>query len=70
MLQTVIKLLISSGIIVLVSEVAKKSTYFGGLIASIPLVSVLSLIAYGANKEPKTAIMSAVLFMSIMENVP
>ena len=44
MLQTVIKLLISSGIIVLVSEVAKKSTYLGGLIAFIPLVSVLSLI--------------------------
>ena len=44
MLQTVIKLLISSGIIVLVSEVAKKSTYLGGLIASIPLVSVLSMI--------------------------
>ena len=44
MLQTVIKLLISSGIIVLVSEVAKKSSYIGGLIASIPLVSVLSLI--------------------------
>ena len=44
MLQTVIKLLISSGIIVLVSEIAKKDTYLGGLIASIPLVSVLSLI--------------------------
>ena len=44
MLQTVIKLLISSGVIVLVSEIAKKSTYLGGLIASIPLVSVLSMI--------------------------
>ncbi len=44
MLQTVIKLLISSGVIVLVSEIAKKNTYLGGLIASIPLVSVLSMI--------------------------
>ena len=44
MLQTVIKLLISSGVIVLVSEIAKKNTYLGGLIASVPLVSVLSMI--------------------------
>jgi uncharacterized membrane protein (GlpM family) len=44
MLQTVIKLFISSGVIVLVSEIAKKNTYLGGLIASIPLVSVLSMI--------------------------
>ena len=39
-----IKVFISSGIIVLVSEIAKKNTLFGGLIASIPLVSVLSMI--------------------------
>ena len=32
-------------------------------------IAVLSLIAYGANKDPKTAIMSAILFMSIMENL-
>tara|TARA_A100000164_G_C21836721_1_gene738066 strand:+ start:457 stop:807 length:351 start_codon:yes stop_codon:yes gene_type:complete len=44
MLHTVIKLLISSGVIVLVSEIAKKNTYLGGLIASIPLVSVLSMV--------------------------
>ena len=44
MLQTVIKLFISSGVIVLVSEIAKKNTYLGGLIVSIPLVSVLSMI--------------------------
>ena len=43
-LQTFIKLLISSGIIVLVSEIAKKSTYFGGLIASIPIISVMSMV--------------------------
>jgi|TARA_B100000029_G_scaffold99593_1_gene89735 hypothetical protein len=43
-LQTLIKLLISSGIIVLVSEIAKKNTYLGGLIASIPLISVLAIV--------------------------
>ena len=44
MLQTVIKLLLSSGIIVIVSEIAKKNTFFGGLIASIPLVSVMAMV--------------------------
>lgn len=44
MLQTIIKLIISSSIIVLVSEIAKKNTFLSGLIVSIPLVSVLSMI--------------------------
>ena len=44
MLQTVIKLLLSSGIIVIVSEIAKKNTLIGGLIVSIPLVSVMAMI--------------------------
>ena len=39
-----IKVFISSAIIVLVSEIAKKDNLFGSLIASIPLVSVLSMI--------------------------
>ena len=42
--QYFIKLFISSGIIVLVSEIAKRDNLLGGLIASIPLVSVLSMI--------------------------
>ena len=44
MIQTIIKIMISSGIIVMVSEVAKKNTFFAGLIASIPLISVLSML--------------------------
>ena len=44
MIQAIIKILVSSGIIVLVSEIAKKNTFFAGLIASIPLVSILSIL--------------------------
>ena len=44
MLQTIIKLFISSVIIVIVSEIAKKNTFVGGMIASIPLISILSLV--------------------------
>lgn len=43
MLNTIVKLIISSGIIIIVSELAKKSTFIGGLIASIPLISVLAM---------------------------
>ena len=39
-----LKLIISSGIITLVSEISKKSSLFGGLIASIPMISILSMI--------------------------
>ena len=43
-MQTIIKILIPSGIILLVSEIAKKDNLFGSLIASSPLFSVLSMI--------------------------
>ena len=44
MIQFLIKLLISSGIIIIVSEISKKDTLMGGIIVSIPLVSVLSMV--------------------------
>ena len=39
-----IKVFISSAIIVLVSDIAKNNKIIGGLIASIPIVSVLSML--------------------------
>ena len=39
-----LKLIISSGIITIVSEISKKSSFIGGLVASIPLISILSMI--------------------------
>jgi hypothetical protein len=44
MIYTLIKVLISALIIVAVSEVAKRSSFIGGLVASLPLVSVLAMI--------------------------
>ena len=44
MIQAILKIMVSSGIIVIVSEIAKKNTFFAGLIASIPLVSILSML--------------------------
>ena len=68
MLQIIFKLLISSGIIVLVSEIAKKSSYLGGLIASIPLISVLSMVwLYIDTKDIESvkALSNSILWMVI-----
>jgi hypothetical protein len=44
MLYLILKALISGVIVAAVSEVAKRNPGFGGLIASLPLVSVLGMI--------------------------
>ena len=40
----ILKLLITAVIIVIVSEISKRSTFVGALLASIPIVSVLAMI--------------------------
>lgn len=44
MFYIIIKLFISSGLIVAISEIAKKSSLMGSILASLPLVSVLAMI--------------------------
>lgn len=44
MFYLIIKVFLSAIIIVTVSEVAKRSSLLGGLIASLPLVSILAMI--------------------------
>lgn len=43
MLYYLVKLLASAALIVLISEVSKRTGYVGGLIASLPLVSLLAI---------------------------
>ena len=40
----ILKYLLTAGVVVLISEVAKRSDRLGGLIAALPLVTVLALI--------------------------
>ena len=48
----ILKIFISAGLIVLISEVSKKLPLLGSLIASLPLVSVLGMIwLYGETKD-------------------
>jgi hypothetical protein len=43
-MQPILKILISAVLIFIISEVAKRSSFFGALIASLPLVSILAMI--------------------------
>jgi hypothetical protein len=44
MIYTIIKILITSGLVVAVSEIAKRSSMMAGILASIPLISVLGFV--------------------------
>ena len=43
-IYTIVKVLLSSVVLVAVSEIAKRSTFVGSLLASIPLVSLLAIV--------------------------
>lgn len=50
------KYLITAGVVVLVSEFAKRSDKLGGLIAALPLVTVLTLIWLYVEHQPVSKI--------------
>lgn len=52
----IVKYLVTAGIVVLVSEFAKRSDKLGGLIAALPLVTVLTLIWLYVEEQPLSKI--------------
>lgn len=44
MWQYIIKILLTAGVVVAVSEIAKRSTFWGAALASLPLTSLLAFI--------------------------
>lgn len=50
------KYLVTAGVVVVVSEAAKRSDKLGGFIASIPLVTFLALIWLYVEKQPQEKI--------------
>lgn len=48
----ILKYLVTAGMVVLVSELAKRSDRIGGLIAALPLVTVLTLIWLYVEQQP------------------
>lgn len=52
----IFKYLLTAGMIVIISEIAKKSDRLGGLIAALPLVTVLTLIWLYIENQPNEKI--------------
>jgi uncharacterized membrane protein (GlpM family) len=56
MTYLIMKYMITAGVVVLVSELAKRSDKLGGLISALPLVTVLSLIWLYVEHQPMSKI--------------
>ncbi|MEQ1766138.1 MAG: DUF3147 family protein, partial [Methylotenera sp.] len=52
----VMKYLITAGLVVLISELAKRSDKLGALVASLPLVTLLTLIWLYIEQQPTSKI--------------
>lgn len=48
----IVKYLVTAGVVVLVSELAKRSDKLGGFVAALPLVTVLTLIWLYVEQQP------------------
>jgi len=44
MMHSIVKFAVSAGVLVAVSEIAKRSSLFGALVASLPLTSLLAMV--------------------------
>ncbi len=67
-----IKLLLTAGIVVLVSEVAKRNALMGSLVASLPLVSVLGMLwLYGETRDAeRLAVHAEGTFWYVLPSLP
>ncbi|MCJ8346732.1 DUF3147 family protein [bacterium] len=67
-----LKFIITAALIVAISEVSKKSVLMGGLMASLPLVSLLSLVwLYMENKDlQQTSQFSYSVFFMVIPSLP
>ena len=72
MLYLVIKALLSGAIVAAVSEIARRYPGWGGLVASLPLVSLLAMTwLYLDTKEPeKVAGLASSTFWFILPSIP
>lgn len=49
----IVKYLITAAIVILVSETAKRSDRFGGLVAALPIITLLTLVWLHIENEPE-----------------
>ena len=71
MIYTVIKFAISAALIVGVSEISKRSSFLGGLLGSLPLVSLLAFVwLYRDTRDTaKVAALSTIIFWLVLPSL-
>jgi hypothetical protein len=71
MTQYIVKVLITTALVVAVSEVSKRSTLVGGLLASLPIVSLLAIFwLYVETKDAgKVAALSTSIFWMVLPSL-
>ncbi|HEX2842000.1 DUF3147 family protein [Hyphomicrobium sp.] len=71
MVEQIVKVLLTSVLVVSASEVAKRSAIFGALIASLPLTSLLAMVwLYFDTRDPeKVAALATGIFWLLLPSV-
>ncbi len=71
MLYTALKVLLTAVLVVTISEISKRSTAFGAIIASLPLTSLLAFIwLYGETRDTaKIASLSTSIFWYVLPSL-
>jgi hypothetical protein len=70
-MYTIIKILVTSGLVVAISEIAKRSSLMAGILASIPLVSVLGFfwLYYDTKDVDKISDLSTSIFWLVIPSL-
>jgi len=68
----IFKVVLTTGLIVAISEISKRSTLVGGLLASLPLVSFLGMIwlYVETGNQEKVAALSKSVFWLVLPSLP
>lgn len=71
MMYTLIKIVVTSGLVVAISEIARRSTFMAGILASIPLVSVLGFfwLYYDTKDVNKISELSTSIFWLVIPSL-
>ena len=71
MMYTLIKIVVTSGLVVTISEIARRSTFMAGILASIPLVSVLGFfwLYYDTKDVNKISELSTSIFWLVIPSL-
>jgi hypothetical protein len=71
MIQYLLKVVVTAALVVGVTEISKRNTFMGGLLASLPLVSFLALLwlYLDTGDEGRVAVLSSNIFWLVLPSL-